>query len=258
MIITCPNCATRYQVPDAAISDVGRKVRCRSCRFTWFMDPEGPLDGKTLDPAADEDGLADDPDIDVEADAGVEDFITDSTADIESAAGPAAQVAPRQKAAPRQKGGSSRGGDWKGWLALAACLTLIFTGFYEYRQSVVAAWPATARLYGLVGLQVNALGIEFANLRVERDFDNGLPVLSVAGEVVNVTGQTRAVPRLRLGLRDRTEREIYHWTVAVTSDPLKANGRAKFSTRLAAPPQEAMAVFLRFEPQAKRRVGLLK
>ncbi|MFT3968552.1 MAG: zinc-ribbon domain-containing protein, partial [Sphingobium sp.] len=40
MILTCPNCATRYVVPDSAIGHDGRRVRCASCKHSWFQ--EGP------------------------------------------------------------------------------------------------------------------------------------------------------------------------------------------------------------------------
>ena len=241
MIITCPNCATRYQVPDASFDASGRKVRCRSCRFTWHSVPDV---SQSVPPMADIE--AEEGDVETQAQAEA------AGADIESAAlGDGDDK-------PHRAGGLKQSADWKGWLALAASLAVIIGGLYEYRQAIVTAWPAAARAYALVGLPVNALGIEFANLRVERDFDNGLPILSVAGEVVNVSGQTIQVPRLRVALRDRTQREIYRWTVAITSAPLEADSRARFATRLAAPPKEARAVFLRFEMGAERKVGLLK
>jgi predicted Zn finger-like uncharacterized protein len=35
MIITCPNCQTKYQVADQAIGSAGRKVQCANCHQSW-------------------------------------------------------------------------------------------------------------------------------------------------------------------------------------------------------------------------------
>lgn len=43
MIITCPNCATRYDVDDDRFSPDGRSVRCTSCSESWFVPAPEPI-----------------------------------------------------------------------------------------------------------------------------------------------------------------------------------------------------------------------
>src|SRR5690348_14679877 len=42
MIITCPNCATRYQADAAKFPATGRKVKCAKCGHAWHQDPPAP------------------------------------------------------------------------------------------------------------------------------------------------------------------------------------------------------------------------
>ena len=39
MIVTCPNCTSRFHVEDKALGTDGRKVRCGSCAHAWLQKP---------------------------------------------------------------------------------------------------------------------------------------------------------------------------------------------------------------------------
>ena len=49
MIVTCPECATRYDVADKAFSSGGRAVRCNHCGCEWYQI--GPSGGRGADHA---------------------------------------------------------------------------------------------------------------------------------------------------------------------------------------------------------------
>lgn len=49
MIITCPECAARYDVDDDRFSPDGRSVRCTACGESWYVPAPQPLDMAPLD-----------------------------------------------------------------------------------------------------------------------------------------------------------------------------------------------------------------
>lgn len=147
-----------------------------------------------------------------------------------------------------------------GWVLLTLFVAGTIYGAVEYRREIAAFWPSTIRLYEAAGTPINLVGFELAHVSYERQDENGLPVLAVKGEVLNISGETRRVPRLRVGLRDEKQQELYHWTFALTENELKADGKASFTTRLSSPPPAARDLEVRFvepseEPAAETLSG---
>jgi len=263
MIITCPSCSARYPVDAAAFSPAGRKVKCAKCGNRWHQDPPDDLP-KTVDgdeaeeaavaPGAQENGAQEDIaeeefDEDLEdADEGPSgDLVAFSQVETVSAE---AQSKKEAKSKPRVvKTKTSRPGLLRravGWVLLFAVVGGSVFVTYEYREQIVKIWPATARLYAMLNKPVNLRGMEFQNVVYEHQFENGLPVLAISGEVVNVAARELSVPKVRVGLRDGKEREIYHWTFSVPQSVLSPMEVAKFVTRLSSPPLEAQDLEIRF------------
>lgn len=246
MIISCPACATRYQVDQAGFMPKGRKVRCAKCGDTWHQDPPKEVP-KTLD-AGDE--VRDEP---------------AESAPTSSASGPpppapvnedeepekAASAGAKVVSARRMASFSKRLARWRlGQVAGFAALGLFVFGtlylVYAYKNDLVAAWPATASLYALLNESVHPQSMEFQNVTYEHQYENGMPVLAISGEVVNIGDDRQPVPRVRVGLRDESQNELYAWTFAVPESALEPQETAEFVTRLSSPPLAAHDLEIRF------------
>ncbi|MFW5488591.1 MAG: DUF3426 domain-containing protein [Desulfovibrio sp.] len=49
MIVTCPECATKYNLPDDKISPSGARVRCTKCKHVFSVSPSVPSGDEALD-----------------------------------------------------------------------------------------------------------------------------------------------------------------------------------------------------------------
>ena len=133
-----------------------------------------------------------------------------------------------------------------GWMALVLFVAGSIYGVVQYRREIATFWPATAKLYEAAGAPINLVGFELAQVSYERQDENGLPVLAIKGMVVNVSDETKAVPRVRVGLLDEKQKELYHWTFALIETELKPQEKASFVTRLSSPPIGARDLEVRF------------
>lgn len=123
------------------------------------------------------------------------------------------------------------------------------------RVPIVRAYPRIAGLYAEMGLPVNLTGLEFRRLNTLRELEGGQPVLVIEGAVGNLTMATVAMPSIRLALRGQDGQEIYAWSVEPKTATVPAGDEVRFRSRLAAPPEEAVDIQLRFtEPKTRHAV----
>lgn len=272
MIITCPSCSARYPVDAASFAPAGRKVRCAKCGHTWHQAPPADLPR----PADDENAAGDDAAEAAEAAAAPAsgpEYVPPQkplfrSEPVAAPAGEAAEAPADERPAPvvADTPGLQAGTGGKlrtylndvasmrrgrvvgaiGWAALVLFVAGTVYGVVHFRREIATFWPSTAKLYEAAGAPINLLGLEFRNISYERQSENGLPVLAVKGSVVNVSGETKALPRLRVGLRDARQHELYHWTFALPEKELQPKQSAAFTTRLSSPPVEARDLEVRF------------
>ena len=122
----------------------------------------------------------------------------------------------------------------------------------HYRQTVVRLWPGSERLYSSVGLPVNLTGLEITNVDFRQELQGDVPVLSVTGDVVNVSDRDQAIPKLRVVLRDVSSRELYRWTFDPQIPPLRPGSQSAFDTTLPSPPPDARSVDVTVAPEDAR------
>jgi predicted Zn finger-like uncharacterized protein len=133
-----------------------------------------------------------------------------------------------------------------GWPALLVGLGGVIFILLVARDVVVRYAPQTASFYATLGLPVNLRGLDFEDIRVTRETQDGIPVLVVEGRIVTSGRQIAEVPRLRFAIHDDKGREIYTWTMMPSRSLLGAGETLPFRSRLASPPAEGANVSLRF------------
>jgi predicted Zn finger-like uncharacterized protein len=240
MDIACPQCATRYVVPDSAIGTSGRTIRCAQCRESWFQGPpdaegslgesldgpsagEGPAFQQQPDFAAAAAGYEDEaPSGDVTADADDESYANGepTTFPVPADEGPAVwspanDVAGEFGAVDDEEADPSRR---RGSVRLWAGITVGFA-------VAVAAIAGAASVWGMpewvpIGHSAFSSAPRDLVLRLpaeqqdRRMLANGAEFFGASGSITNVGRQTRRVPPILIVLRDDSDRVVYRWEVS--------------------------------------------
>jgi len=220
MILTCPQCATRYQTDPALFPSDGRKVRCAKCGHVWHQsapetEPELGLGGARPTPSA-------------PSNAGL---------GVANTANAAATHAPM----PSIPGSSeARSGERiaavLGWLGVVGILGLIAWSAIAYREAIASVWPEASPFYKAIGLAVNASDLAVTDVTSHREVVEGQLVLIVSGNLVNIADRALPVPALRVTLFDTGERQLGHWDFSTGKKLLQPGDRILFTTRRANPP----------------------
>jgi predicted Zn finger-like uncharacterized protein len=246
MILTCPECDTRYQADGSKFPAAGRNVRCAKCGHVWHQlgpapepDPEAelfveepstPPPMHDPEPAREPEPIAVQPRVAAFAPPPRED-------DVE---------APETVAAPQASRWGGRIAVLGGWAALVALILVIGWAGISFRDNVATWVPQTASFYNAAGLTVTPRGIAFIDVAYQNQTEDGQQVLAVTGKIVNRSNHELTVPLVRVALFDAERHELYHWTFVPGVSTLQPGGSAKFRTRLSSPPAGTHNLEVRF------------
>jgi predicted Zn finger-like uncharacterized protein len=211
MILTCPECSTRYHVDPASVGASGRTVRCAGCGNRWLARP--PADAPKM---------------------------------IELAPGLSGTQRLSPVAAP--DGARGRGSaSLVGWLA-GVLVVLVAASAVIGRNEIVAGFPASAAVYQWVGLPITLrLGLQFEGVVSKRLEEGGIAVLVVEGGIINLSEQERRVPPIRVTLLDGGGRRLQQELFQAKDMQLDAGGKTRFSGRLVNPAEQARQFSVTFE-----------
>lgn len=261
MILQCPECRTRYVVPDSAIGPAGRSVRCASCKHSWFQDPPENPDFDALlppepAPAAPE-PAPDDPSAS-EADDAPEPGAEASAPVVEAAPEaeapePEAEIAYRpepvygERPAPlrSQALGPVRRDPARRWTLVAVTvgiLLILLVGAIQYlgvetiRERLGFARPAAG---------------EALLLRVERKPElrtlaSGNELFALTGRIINPTRERQSVPDIRAELRNPQGRVVYSWMITPPTRTLAPGASTNFDAAEYDVPKGALELRLSF------------
>ncbi len=288
MQIVCPNCSTKYDLPDSALGAGGRKVRCKTCGHVWFQqavptakpEPEAKAKPKPKpppppppppDPVVEE--------AEAEAEDAEADFLQDFAATLDAADAttgvphddgddlgldppdPDAFPAAFQSGAPD---GVPQGGRRASPLTtlLGASFVLVIAtigvGAVMARDQLVQAWPPIISLYELAGLpvQLNATpagvwlgaGLRFVNIDAVPTVEDGFDVLTLTGEVLNTSQVARTVPPLVVTLTDQDGGLVQQQDFRAEPDRLAPTERGEFRVRVTDRTASAVGVTIAARP----------
>jgi len=234
MILTCPECASRYFLPDVQIGANGRKVKCAQCGHTWREFPQAIAE-------------QDSPPGELP--------IAESPPPPSPAAGLRAEILRSQKEMADRNARQAATVVAAVWAGLAAALAVALLAAAVFREQMVKWVPGAATAYAAIGLPVNSAGLLIEKVKAAPGTMPGHRALMVTGVLRNVSVAPVAPPAFRIDELDKAGRTLDRKIIRIAAPALKPGEARAFSLGVADPPggyQDVAVTFAPPPPQAAK------
>ena len=241
MDVACPNCATRFRIPDGAIGEAGRMVRCSKCEHTWHQDPPQP-ESPEPEPEAPEPEVAeaDEPLPEPDEDGPIRPEVLAAGGEIDTPppiGGELVSERERRKAAEQGTSKSSGGLTAVLWILLLLVVAGSLAGAWYKRDWIMANYPASEAIYARLGL-VEVPGpppLEIRDVKSVKRTVDGERRYIISGVIENTSDEAHPVPPMRGLILGEGGSELVRWDFTAGVESVAGSGTASFETSVAAP-----------------------
>lgn len=257
MILTCPECASRYFVDDSKVGSAGRVVRCASCGNRWTARNEEASDLFEEPSAAASAGEASMTALDANGVATAAVSAANPEDEPPVSALPGEELPKvfraRADAERRLREATTTGVVWAG---MAATMAVLVVAALIFRIDVVRLLPTTAGAYASVGLPVNTVGLVIENIKAEPSLEDGHAAVTITGVMRNITDHAVIAPPLRVELRNGADKRVAGRIAAAADPRIPPSEIRHFSITILDPPRTAKDLVIDFaiEPGASKAV----
>jgi predicted Zn finger-like uncharacterized protein len=233
MILTCPQCSTRYMLPVTTLAPQGHRVKCTSCQTIWFQLPD-PEELEELSEVVVEERSEDIPE-------GVKPLTHDTDitfADVLSSV---------------NKQETPSGGSAGGYVAAALVFAAAFGLLIALHGSITKSWPAATGFYNVLGIETAAPGegLIFDKLVAKGEESEKGERVIIEGEVINLTKETREVPLIEASLLAKDGKILDQWYIRLQEKIVEGEKYFAFSADYATR-EIAQDIKLRFVLKARQ------
>ena len=226
MILTCPNCTTRFLLSAQVLAPEGRRVKCSACGEEWFQLP-------------DPDELVDNEQHEIE--------------DIPEAVKPVPEgssvPALPEDVPPQEK--PSKIATATGYAGAFAVFLIGLCFLVAVKPTLLKAWPTSAAIYELIGMEVKAPGegLVFDKVKAHLTDDD---TIVIEGSIINLTAEEQFLPSVEASIRDEGGETIKKTVIHPPYDSMKPESTLPFRSVYKGKTRNADHVQIRFVLTAEK------